>query len=1097
MFARLLITRFLALLLALLIGAAVPAVSQPAPAGPVTGVAVVGARVLTMTGAGALDDQTVLVEGDRIVRVGARAEVRVPPGYRVIDGRGRTLLPGLVDMHVHLSPTPAQQGDAAQRALAVMLASGVTTARGMAGSPVHLGVREGIEAGRITGPRFYAGAPAINYANAATPEAARALVGSAKTAGFDLIKSHHLEDLVVWQAVQDEAARLGMPVAGHVTNEVGLDRALAAHEQVEHLDGAIIELLAPDAPERQIAFAQMPPPAVIRAAARASDVQIEALARRVAASGVYQVPTLALFELNSHVEVPTATLSNSPDMRYVPQPALVTWTAQREQLAMLGLTTEDGALLRALRQRIVSAYHRAGVPMMAGSDTAQAFHIWGPGLIREVQALGAAGLPAMDALKAATVNPRNYFRSLPNGGSSLGWRADFGTVEAGARADLILLAADPSLDLKALETLQTVIKAGKVYDRAALDALLDQASRDAKAVPTPAPASVQTPPPPTRPQTYVMRHLPAGRGDDPALSLRGERMAARLAQTLGGAGLKAIFVTDTRRARETATPLAARLGLTPEVYAADDPAALAVRAAAVQGNVLVVGDGDTTPDLVARFGGGTVAAVGEQDFGRLWRIDSPGDLREFEVEGVAPAVLGPCEVAGISPRARCGTVAVPEDRTKPGGRVLNIRFGVIPASGSVKDGPLVLLPGGPGLGGVASGAGIDQLFGEMLNDRDLLLIDQRGTGASNPLFCPPAPEPVPGAPAPTADSEVRRCKAALEQKADLRLYDTRQAVLDMEVVRQALGYRRMDTYGMSYGTRMAIDYLRLYPDRIGETVIRSPAPAQMMLPLWTPRDAQVAYDNFVAVCDAQPDCKARYPDLAGNLRTIVERLKQGPVTVSVIDPATGERTEAPFDRDSFNGLLFFLLYVPEFYVTAPPLIEAAANGDFSPMVQTSGGNMSGTIEQIAWGMRWSVICNEDLPRIDRRRIAAAVEGTFMGSAGIYGELEACAIWPHRAMPADYFEPLHTDKPVFIISGEMDPIAGKPWGELLVRTLPNSLHVDVPGASHLPPLPGCTFDLMAKFISGVAPRDLDVSCVAKTPRPRLRVIPRPPAATGAG
>ncbi len=1069
--------------------AAPPTAAASPPAKP-AGVAIVGARVLTMGDAGVLEDQTVLVEGDRIVKVGPRAKVSVPAGYRTIDGKGRTLMPGLVDMHIHLAPAPGGPGDPAQRALAVMLAHGVTTARTMAGSPVHIGVRERIEAGEIAGPRLYAAAPAISVANTTSADQARAAVAAAKAAGFDLIKSHHIEDPAVWQALQEEARRAGMPTAGHVANEIGLDRALAAGQQVEHLDGVFMELLPAGSPERQIGFAQIPPPPVIEAAARATDAQIAAVARRVSGARGYMVPTLALFERTTAVDTPLETLMADPDMRYVPGQALEQWAQQRGQIAGMGFTPETAKRFVDLRRRIVRAFHAAGVPVMAGSDTAQSFHIWGPGLIREIQALESAGLSRMEALKAATVTPRDYFRSLPNGGSGLGWKADFGVVETGARADLILLNEDPSRDLAALKTLETVIAAGRVYDRAALDALLEKAAQDAN----PAGPAVATAP---AHKVWVMRHLPPADGADPQLSAEGARMAAALPDFLQAAAIKAVFVTDTRRARETAAPLAAKLGLAPEVYDPANPAALVARVAAVNGEVLVVGHSNTTPDLVARFGGAPIAPLGHADFGSVWRIDAPGDTRRFRLGGVAPASLGACDVPGLSPRTRCGTVTVPEDRARPGGRQLKIRFAVLPSSGPVKDAPLVMLPGGPGLGGVASGPGTDQMFGAMLAGRDLLMIDQRGAGASNPLACA-MPEDSGEALGSMAGSEaerVRTCRAELEKVADLRLYDTRQAVLDMDVVRQALGYPKLDMFGMSYGTRVALDYIRLYPDHVGETVIRAAAPVQMMLPFWTPRDAQHAFSRVVAACEAQADCAARHPDLAANLRAAVARLDKGPVKISVVDPRTGKREETDLDRNGFSSTLFFLLYVPEFYVHIPPLIEQAAAGNFSPMVQAMAPAMMGTGEQIAWGMRWSVICSEDVPRIDRRRLEAATRDTFMGPGSVISELDACALWPKGDVPADYFEPLRSDKPVLIISGEMDPVAGKVWGDEVARTLPNSLHVEAPGASHLPPLPGCTGELMARFIAGTPLSELDASCVADAPRPRLQVA-GPAAGRGA-
>ena len=442
----------------------------------ITDVAIVDVTVLPMTKTERLQHQTVVTRGERIVAVGPKSRVRIPANARRIDGRGKVLMPGLVDMHVHLSPTAGNEGDAAQRSLAVMLANGVTTVRGMAGSPANLTVREKIETGAIAGPRFYVAAPMLHDKNTPTVDAARAAVQSAKVAKFDLIKSHSLSNVAVWEAVQDEARKQGLPTAGHVNNEVGLDRALRAGEEVEHLDGTLPQL-APGVTEP---YGQFPTPAVLDIAAKASGADLDRLARKVAAAKSWQVPTVSLFEKAIDPETSTAAFMARPEMRFVPAAALKQWSAQREEMAK-EFTPAQAKAFRDLRRRIVAAYHRAGVRMMVGSDTAQAFHLWGFGVHDEIRALVTAGLTPMEALRAATVTPRDYFRSLPNGGSSLAWKAEFGTVEAGTRADLILLAADPSRDLGALEKPDIVIAGGRLYDRSRLDALLEKAAADAKA----------------------------------------------------------------------------------------------------------------------------------------------------------------------------------------------------------------------------------------------------------------------------------------------------------------------------------------------------------------------------------------------------------------------------------------------------------------------------------------------------------------------------------------------------------------------------------------------------------------------------------------
>jgi imidazolonepropionase-like amidohydrolase len=468
------LVHFRRLIVALGAFAATPAFGQPAEP-----LAIVGATVLPMEGPERLTDQTVIVRGDRIEQVGPRSRIKVPANARRIDARGQTLMPGLVDMHIHLSPVNGEAGDAAQRALAVMLAHGVTTARGMAGSPGNLVVRGKIEAGELAGPRLYAAAPALHDKNTPTAEQGREAVRKAAAAQFDLIKSHELSDPLVWQAVADEARKAVIPTAGHVNNAVGLDRAFTAGQQVEHLDGFIAEIVKLVAPGQSLDWGQVPPPPVIATASKVSDTQLAQIAAKAAAARSWQVPTLSLFEKIADVTTPAERLMTNPDFRYVPPQALKQWAAQLGELKEAGYTAADAAAFTELRRRIVKALRDARVPLMAGSDTAQAFQIWGPGLHQEVRALAAAGLSPMDALKAATVVPRDYFRSLPNGGSARGWKADFGTIAPGARADLILLGADPSRNLDALKRPNMVIARGRLFDRPTLDAMLEKVIADA------------------------------------------------------------------------------------------------------------------------------------------------------------------------------------------------------------------------------------------------------------------------------------------------------------------------------------------------------------------------------------------------------------------------------------------------------------------------------------------------------------------------------------------------------------------------------------------------------------------------------------------
>ncbi|MDQ8756234.1 amidohydrolase family protein [Sphingosinicella sp. LHD-64] len=465
---------FISHLLLIVLAFAAPSSAREAGAGSV--IAIVGADVLPMTRTERLQDQTVIVSGDRIVTIGPRPVVAIPAGATRVEGAGMTLMPGLVDMHVHVPAMPGVPGDEAQRAFAVMLAHGITTVRGMAGSPDNLVARAAIEGGTLAGPRFYVATQPLNDENVPDVASARAAVRSAENAGFDFIKAHHITSVPVWEALQDEARRQGLPTTGHVTNEIGVLRAAAAGQQVEHLDGAIFALLPDGAPERQIPFGQLPPPAIVAAAARTRDVELAGFAQRIATARNYQVPTLALFERLLAFDRPIDELMRAPQMRFASKRQRHEWATQREQMLRAGITVAQARTFLDLRRRIARAYAAAGVPLMTGSDTPKAFHIWGIGLIDAVEALVRAGLTPLQALRAATVNPRDYLRSLPNRGSSLGWDADFGTVERGARADLILLRGDPLRDLRALRGPEAVIAGGRLYERADLEALLNDAA---------------------------------------------------------------------------------------------------------------------------------------------------------------------------------------------------------------------------------------------------------------------------------------------------------------------------------------------------------------------------------------------------------------------------------------------------------------------------------------------------------------------------------------------------------------------------------------------------------------------------------------------
>lgn len=458
------------------------AMAMAASAPAQTKIAIVGAHILPMTGIEQLRDQTVLVDGDRIVAVGPRNSTAVPAGYRSIDARGKYLMPGLVDMHMHLSPEPGVASDSTQRALAISLANGVTTARVMTGAPRHPEVRAKVLSGELAGPRLYLAAPSIADPNTPSPEVAREKVRAAKGAGFDLIKAHGIGNVAVWQAMTDEAKAQGLPVAGHVTNAVGLQRALDANQQVEHLDSVPAELMPADASRD---FGQFLGKAELDVLDKVPAQRFADVARGAKVKSGHFVPTLGAFARIAELERPFDSMLSGPDDDYVADWIIEDWRARRKGLEDAGFTLSDSRGMRRVRQQITKALYDAGVPLMAGSDSPHPFHVWGFGMIREIEALHDAGVSRLDALRSATVVPRDYFRTLPGQGSATGARADFGTVEPGALADLLLLDGDPSADLGALKKIAAVVAGGRYYGAESLQAMLRSAAAAAKKQPRP------------------------------------------------------------------------------------------------------------------------------------------------------------------------------------------------------------------------------------------------------------------------------------------------------------------------------------------------------------------------------------------------------------------------------------------------------------------------------------------------------------------------------------------------------------------------------------------------------------------------------------
>ncbi|MBN2004192.1 MAG: alpha/beta hydrolase [Anaerolineae bacterium] len=428
--------------------------------------------------------------------------------------------------------------------------------------------------------------------------------------------------------------------------------------------------------------------------------------------------------------------------------------------------------------------------------------------------------------------------------------------------------------------------------------------------------------------------------------------------------------------------------------------------------------------------------------------------------------------------ARCGTLNVPEDPANPAGRQITLAVAVIPAvSRNPQPDPLFLIAGGPGQSAIAAyPAMVNGAFYDINQDRDLVLLDQRGTGQSNPMECV-LPEDEEDIPEEKIIALYQACAQSLN--ADPRLYTTEIAVGDLDKVREALGYDQINLYGASYGTRMALAYLRRHPDRVRAVILDAVVSPDFYIFANAAADGAQALDKMFARCAADAACSETFPDLKTEFAALLAQLEQAPVDLKIPDPVSGEPVSFQMTRSRFTNMIFNLLYTPELAALLPLNIHAAyRDGNFAPLIaQATAGGGAG----LYWGMFYAILCTEDIPQITPEQAARGAE-TYFGDMFDMAN-QVCEAWPRGEYPADQNTPLASDTPVLLLSGEADPITPPQYAETVAQTLPNSLHLIAPELGHGIAMRGCVPRLLTDFIETASVANLDTACVQDiTPPP---------------
>ncbi len=360
----------------------------------------------------------------------------------------------------------------------------------------------------------------------------------------------------------------------------------------------------------------------------------------------------------------------------------------------------------------------------------------------------------------------------------------------------------------------------------------------------------------------------------------------------------------------------------------------------------------------------------------------------------------------------------------------------------------------------------------------MLLVDQRGAGKSSPLACPRTLDDEALQELDTAGvDEVRRLTAACLQElgpnVDARAYTTSAYIDDLEDVRRALGIAQFNLVGTSYGTRVALEYLRRHPASTRTVVLDSVVPPSLFLGNEHAKNLEAAVDAQFSRCTADAECKKRFGSPRARLDELRQRLREQPQTVTYRDPLTNEQRQDEFDDVSLASVVRFYSYAPQLFGMLPMLLAEAANGQFENLMAQSRMMEQLIGEQIYVPLQLSVMCAEDAPGM---RPDPADADTLLGTEFVDYTLAQCAAWPRGTMPQDFHAVVKSDRPVLLLSGELDPVTPPRYGEEVQRTLPNSRHLVFRGQGHSVMGVGCGPRLVAEFIAAADAQALDVSCL---------------------
>ncbi|MDO6718525.1 alpha/beta fold hydrolase [Psychrosphaera sp. 1_MG-2023] len=459
------------------------------------------------------------------------------------------------------------------------------------------------------------------------------------------------------------------------------------------------------------------------------------------------------------------------------------------------------------------------------------------------------------------------------------------------------------------------------------------------------------------------------------------------------------------------------------------------------------------------------------------------NTKTYAAPSDATLTLVDCFVPKIKSKAKCGTLDVAEDRSKPMSETNKVVLNIVllpKFKEESKEYPLMFLAGGPGQAATELAPAIDRFLSDTRQQHDILFIDQRGTGKSNPLSCD---DDLIDAlalddSAISIQKDVEKCLKEMPPR-HLPSYNTYDSIKDFEAVREALGFDKVHLLGGSYGTRAGFAYLKLFPQSIETAILDSNAPMELVIGMFG-KTSERAFDMLLADCSTNEKCQTAFPNLKQDYLSLVAQLDKGPIKHKTFHPATGKPVEAILSKNKVTEAMRSTLYDLGSRQMLPYMINRAANGDLRFLTAFIGRTVDS--ERSAGGMypglTMNILCNEDIPRGKTEAFDADADNYFNGKLGHSNFTDVCQYWPKWPAPVDFAEPVTADVPVLLFSGSYDPVTPPAYGEMALKNLPNAKHVEIKNGAHVASIRQCT-SLISAFISVGKFDDLDYSCADKS------------------